>query len=87
MPERRRFPLPWTVEQRAENFIIRDANGLALAYFYFDDEPQRRAATDRLTRDEARRIGGQFLQAAAPILTRNAPLIQINMSALQLPMV
>ena len=48
----RRFPPPWSVDEGTESFIIRDANGLALAYVYFQD----RTATDRLTRDEARRI-------------------------------
>jgi len=34
MPESRRFPLPWTIEeQHAESFIVRDANGQALGYF------------------------------------------------------
>jgi hypothetical protein len=40
-----RFPPPWIVEEHAESFIVRDANGLALGYFYFEDEPGRRSET------------------------------------------
>ena len=35
----RRFPPPWTVEETDACFIVRDANGQALAYVYFEDEP------------------------------------------------
>ena len=36
--------------------MCRDADGHALAYVYFEDEPGRRAAAHLMTRDEARRI-------------------------------
>ena len=56
MPRSRRFPPPWTVEETAPCFIVRDHNGQALAYVYCEDKPDRRAAADLLTRDGARRI-------------------------------
>jgi hypothetical protein len=41
-------------------FIVRDANGQALAYVYFEGEQSRRAAAKPLTRDEARRIAANI---------------------------
>ena len=49
----RRFPPPWSIEEHTESFIVKDTNGQMLAYLYFEDEPQRRLSTKRLTRDEA----------------------------------
>jgi hypothetical protein len=34
----RRLPPPWSAEETDAGFIVRDANGHALAY-YFEDEP------------------------------------------------
>ena len=52
----RRFPPPWTVDELAKCFVVRDDNGQALSYLYFDDDAHRRAVNKRLTKDEARRI-------------------------------
>ena len=52
----RRFPPPWSVEERPACYIIKDATGFALAYVYFEEEPGRRAAANLMTQDEARRI-------------------------------
>ena len=56
MTEPRRFPPPWTVVETDACFIVKDSNGQALSYIYFEDEPGRRTAAKLLTRDEARRI-------------------------------
>ena len=53
MPSTRRFPPPWSIEERQESFIVKDANGQQLAYLYFEDEPQRQISMKRLSRDEA----------------------------------
>jgi hypothetical protein len=56
MPPARRFPPPWSADERDACFIVKDRNGQALAYVYFEDEPGRRTAANLLARDEARRI-------------------------------
>ena len=57
MTAKRSFPPPWTVEEmNSPCFIVRDKNGQALAYVYFESDPGRRTAANLLARDEARRI-------------------------------
>jgi hypothetical protein len=45
MKNARRFPPPWTTEDHNDAcFIVKDANGLAVAYVYYEEEQGRRAA-------------------------------------------
>ena len=46
-------------------FIVRDHDGQALAYVYFEDEPGRCAAANLLTRDEADRFEGEHREDTA----------------------
>jgi hypothetical protein len=43
MPQRR-FPPSWTTEETDACFIVRDANGQALAYVYFGERPRKMVA-------------------------------------------
>ena len=60
MTERRRFPPPWSVEERPACFIVSDANGQALANVYYEEEPGRRSTAKLMTQDEARRIAANI---------------------------
>ncbi len=67
MPDRR-FPAPWSVEERPACCIVKDATGFALAHAYYEEEPGRRTAAKLLTQDEARRIAANI--AKLPDLLR-----------------
>ena len=64
----RRFPSPWSIEEHAKCFMVRDANGRTLGYFYYDDEPRRCADDKWLSKEEARRVAANF--AKLPELMR-----------------
>ena len=45
----RRFPPPWSVEEEEACFIVRDHNGQALTYVYFEEEPGQRPSCSPAT--------------------------------------
>jgi hypothetical protein len=56
----RRFPPPWTVEERAAAFAVCDANGQALAYVYFEGGRRSAASCSANTKDR-----GEYREAAS----------------------
>jgi hypothetical protein len=49
-----------TAEETDACFIVRDVNGQALAYVYFEEEKGRQSVAKLLTRGEARRIAANI---------------------------
>lgn len=54
----RRFPPPWPIEERECCFAVRDQQGTALAWVYWNERPF--ALGHPLTRDQARRIAANI---------------------------
>jgi hypothetical protein len=52
----RRFPPPWRTDKIPGGYVVRDANGQALAYIYSRDSEVEAMQAKVLTKDEARRI-------------------------------
>jgi endo-1,4-beta-D-glucanase Y len=73
----RRFPPPWTIEDHNDAcFIVEDANGLAVAYFYYEEEPGRRAAANLMTKEEARRVAANIVKLLGLLAVRMPALTQ-----------
>ena len=56
MTGQRRFPAPWRAEKMPGGYVVRDANGQALAYVYSRANEAEAMKAKVLTEDEARRI-------------------------------
>ena len=59
MESSRQFKPPWTpVRESSECYVVRDANGVTVAWLFCRDDPQRFSfGVSKLSSDEARRIG------------------------------
>jgi len=56
----RPFPPPWSSEEHSAYFVVRDHNGQALAYIYYENELRPAISRKLLTKDEARRIAANI---------------------------
>jgi len=54
--ESRRFPPPWRADKIPGGYVVRDANGQAIAYIYSRENEAEARQAKVLTKDEARRI-------------------------------
>jgi len=52
----RRFPSPWSVEERPAAFVVCDANNQSLAHVFFEEPSGHRSGAKLLSKEEARRI-------------------------------
>jgi hypothetical protein len=68
----RRFPPPWMIEERQSCFIVKDGNGQALAYVYFEEEPGRRSMANLMSHDEAGALAVNIAKLPE-LLQKNGP--------------
>jgi hypothetical protein len=65
----RRFPAPWKAEKMPGGYVVRDANGQALAHVYSRATMAEAIQAKVLTQDQARRIATNI--ARLPVLLRS----------------
>ena len=76
----RRFPSPWRADPMPGGYVVRDANGQALAYLYSRDNEDEARQAKVLTTDEARRIAVDI--ARLPVRSCSGREIVIERAAL-----
>jgi hypothetical protein len=56
----RRLPSPWRAEKFSGGYVVRDANGFAVAYVYGRSTEDEAMAAKQMTMDEARRVASNI---------------------------
>ena len=74
MTEARRFPRPWYADKISGGYVVRDANGQALAYVYARATMAEATQAKVLTQNEARRIAANIVRL--PSLLRSGQIQQ-----------
>jgi hypothetical protein len=77
--DRPQFPLPWSVEEWASCFVVKDAAERTLAHVYFAHDPGHRAAAKLLARNDAKQVADNILQL--PGLLRKHAVVQPLLNA------
>lgn len=54
------FAPPLRIRKSGESYIVEDANGVALAYVYFEDGPSRRGLVNRLSGADAKAVVAHY---------------------------
>lgn len=64
------YALPLRIRKAAESFVVEDANGVALAYVYFEEDPSRRGLVNRLSGAGAKAVAQTIAHALSAVRHR-----------------